>query len=286
MENCCFPLLIFIFSEVYTKGNNIKHEGRTVKTVAIPIGINPAQFEKSVNSDGVRQRIDSLRKKYESGTKLVISVDRLDYIKGIPLRLDAVEELFKRYPEYVETFRLMQVVVPSRENIEGYSRLHDEIDRRVNNVNSKFGKKGRIAFHSEPPNSDLTPTLIGSIEIQPVQSLYSSIGPEELAALYSAADACIVSSTRDGMNIVAMEYVACQQQERGNDHVPGTLILSEFAGAADLMEGAVTFNPWDAGEFAEAIHRGLSLSEEDRRERQRRMYEWVETHTRLVSFAP
>lgn len=228
----------------------VSYEHRTIKTTTCPIGIEPAEFHARLKEPKVQDRAKMLNEKYKD-VKLMVSVDRLDYIKGIPLRLDAMEAFLTRHPEYIGRVVLLQVLIPSREDVGGYQRLHDDINERVSGINSKFG----------------------GIEFSPVQLQFSSVSKDELTALYAASDVCIVSSTRDGFNVVCLEYIACQQDRHG------VLLLSEFAGAAQVLEDCVKFNPWDVTEFSEAIFQGLTMSEEEKRLRFDKLHSFVMTNT-------
>ena len=116
--------------------------------------------------------------------------------------------------------------------------------------------------------------FIGDIEYSPIQSQFSSVSKDELSALYAASDACIISSTRDGFNVVSLEYIACQQ----NRH--GVLLLSEFAGAAEVLDGCVKFNPWNIDEFSAAIFQGLTMDEDEKRQRFGKLHSFVMRNTR------
>lgn len=199
----------------------------------------------------------------------MVSVDRLDYIKGIPLRLDAIEAFLTKHPEYIGKVVLLQVVIPSREDVDEYKRLHDDINEKVSSINSKFGLSLRRLYCLSHLSQ-----YIGDIEFNPVQLQFSSVSKEELTALYAASDACIVSSTRDGFNVVSLEYIACQQDRHG------VLLLSEFSGAAQVLDDSVKFNPWDVTQFSEAIFQALTMSEEERRLRFDKLHSFVMTNTR------
>lgn len=116
--------------------------------------------------------------------------------------------------------------------------------------------------------------LTGDIEYSPIQSQFCSVSKDELTALYAASDACIISSTRDGFNVVSLEYIACQQDRRG------VLLLSEFAGAAEVLDDCIKFNPWDMNEFSEAIFRAVTMGEGERRLRFDRLHSFVMRNTR------
>jgi trehalose 6-phosphate synthase len=120
----------------------VSYECRTIRTATCPIGIEPEEFHAKLKEPKVQDRAKLLNEKYKD-VKLMVSVDRLDYIKGIPLRLDAMETFLTKHPEYVGRVVLLQVLIPSREDVEGYQRLHDDINERVSGINSKFGSSLR-----------------------------------------------------------------------------------------------------------------------------------------------
>jgi len=122
-------------------------------------------------------------------------------------------------------------------------------------------------------------TLTGDIEFSPVQSQFRHVSEDELTALYAASDACIVSSTRDGFNVVSLEYIACQQDRHG------VLLLSEFAGAANVLDDCIKFNPWDMDEFSDAIFLALTMGEEEKRLRFDKLHSFVMANTRLAKSA-
>jgi len=188
---------------------------------------------------------------------VVLSVERMDYTKGIPERLDAIDlflaDLKQRGPkEQMDTVKFIFVSVPSREGVEQYQSLREEVEGRIGRLNGKYA-----TLHNSP-----------------IKFIHGSVSPAELAALYAMARVCIVTPLIDGMNLVAKEYVACQRTTDG-DEEPGVLILSEFAGAAEELFNAVIVNPFDAQAVAHAIGEGLSMSAEERRTRMEPMRQRV-----------
>jgi trehalose 6-phosphate synthase len=210
-----------------------------------------------------------LNKRYQD-VRLIVSVDRLDYIKGIPLRIDAMEAFLTQHPEYVGKVVLLQVLIPSREAVEGYRHLHHQIDESVSRINGKFG----LCLQNHPQLIVHLTIFTGDIEYSPVQSQFSSVSKDELTALYAASDACIISSTRDGFNVVSLEYIACQQDRHG------VLLLSEFAGAAEMLVDCIKFNPWDTNEFSEAIFQAVTMDEDEKRLRFDKLHSFVMRNTR------
>jgi trehalose 6-phosphate synthase/phosphatase len=222
-------------------------EGRGVSLSALPIGIEVQGWDRLTGDARVARRIGELRERHH-GRKLIISVDRLDYTKGIPERLRTFQRLLKVSPGWRGRVTLVQVAVPSRERVPAYAELRREVAELVGDVNGDFG----------------TP------EWQPVVYMRRSVDRNELAALYAAADVAWVGPLRDGMNLVAKEYVACQ---RGGH---GVLVLSEFAGAAQELGEALRINPYDEAGTAETIVRALEMDEETRAERMAALHERVE----------
>ncbi len=212
--------------------------GRLVALEARPIGIDPAPWEALARSESVRRRVAELRG--TTGRRTIVAVDRLDDTKGIPERLRAFRHFLGTHPEWRGRASLIQVAVPSRERVPRYAALRREVNELVGEING----------------------ALGSADWNPVVYLRRSIPQPEIAALYAAADVCWVGSLRDGMNLVAKEYVACQGDGAG------VLLLSEFAGAASEMGEALRINPYDEAGTAAALERALAMPEDDRAERQ------------------
>jgi trehalose 6-phosphate synthase len=215
-------------------------EGRKVRAAAFPISIDTRSFEELARRDSVAERAEEIRDALGNPTKVFLGIDRLDYTKGIFARLRAFSELIADGVLDVEEAVFVQVATPSRERVEQYRLLRDDIDRLVGRVNGDLGRIG-----------------------QPVISyLHSSYPREEMAALYRAADIMVVTPLRDGMNLVAKEYVACRYDD------DGALVLSEFAGAADELRQAWLVNPYDINGMKAAL---LDACRADQKERTRRM---------------
>ncbi len=215
-------------------------DGRTVRAAAFPISIDAAGFETLAKSDSVATRASDIREALGNPRKIFLGIDRLDYTKGIYARLRAYSELIKDGHFDVEDAVFVQVAVPSREQVEHYRRLRDDIERLVGRINGDLGRIGRPA----------------------ISYLHSSYPREEMAALYRAADIMVVTPYRDGMNLVAKEYVACRFTD------DGALVLSEFAGAADELRQAWLVNPYDINGMKTAL---LEAYQADDKELTRRM---------------
>jgi trehalose 6-phosphate synthase len=221
---------------------------RRVKVDAFPISIDTASYDQLARRPEVRARAAEIREAVGSPAHLLLGVDRLDYTKGIDVRLRAITELLDE-GRFVDSV-FIQVATPSRENVEEYQRMRDEIEQMVGRANGDHGSIGQ----------------------PPIQYLHQPFAREELVAYYLAADAMIVTPYRDGMNLVAKEYVACRTDG------DGALVLSEFTGAAADLPQAFLVNPYDADGVKEAIVEALTTSEEDRRTRMKAMREQVFTH--------
>lgn len=210
----------------------VHFEGRDVSVQAHPLGIDPGHVETLARAAGSAPR-------GPAEPARVIGLDRLDYTKGIPERMLAVERLLERYPEFRGRFVFTQVLVPSREQVAEYRSLKRELDEMVGRINGRFSDQGW----------------------SPIRYLVRSLSPTELGNLYRHADVALVTPLRDGMNLVAKEYVAAQVDE------PGVLILSELAGAAEELQEALLVNPFDVDAVAEALHRSLTMPPDERRAR-------------------
>jgi len=212
---------------------------REVHVGVFPMGIDAASFAAPANGPEVATRVSDLRRD-AGGRRIVLGVDRLDYTKGIPRRLHAIERLLTRSPQWRDTLRFIQIAVPSRGEVDSYRRFKQHVEESVGRINGAFG----------------------TVSASPVQYVHQSISQVELVALYRAADAMLVTPLRDGMNLVAKEFVASRVDE------DGVLILSEFAGAAAELDGALTVNPYDVETVARSIERALTMTP---REKQGRM---------------
>ncbi|MBS45066.1 MAG: trehalose-6-phosphate synthase [Nocardioides sp.] len=215
-------------------------DGRTVTAKAFPISIDAAGFEQLAQTDAVADRAKAIREALGNPRKIFLGIDRLDYTKGIYARLRAFSELIRDGHFDVEDAVFVQVAVPSREQVEQYRILRDDIDRLVGRINGALGRIGKPA----------------------ISYLHTSYPREEMAALYRAADIMVVTPYRDGMNLVAKEYVACRLED------DGALVLSEFAGAAEELRQAWLVNPYDINGMKSAL---LEAYEADDKQLNRRM---------------
>ncbi|MCJ1226179.1 Trehalose-6-P synthase/phosphatase complex synthase subunit [Toensbergia leucococca] len=218
-----------------TTPNGVEFQGKIVSIGAFPIGIDPDNFTEGLKKPKVQERIATLERKFQ-GVKLMVGVDRLDYIKGVPQKLHALEVFLTEHPEWVGKVVLVQVAVPSRQDVEEYQNLRAVVNELVGRINGKFG----------------------TIEFMPIHFMHKSVSFDELIALYAVSDVCLVSSTRDGMNLVSFEYIATQQKRHG------VMVLSEFTGAAQSLNGSLIVNPWNTEELAGAIHDAVTMGDEQR----------------------
>ncbi len=213
-----------------------------------PISIDFAQVEKLAAGTDTAVRVEELRAKHGLNYKKVgIGIDRMDYIKGIPERLLAIDRFFEKYPEYLGRFIFLQLGPGSRTEIQKYQEYNQTIENLTAEINRKHGD---------------------SIW-QPVILFRSQLPPEEVVAYYQLADLCLVSSLHDGMNLVAKEFVAARSDG------DGILVLSSFAGAARELEQAVLINPYATDELADALKRALEMPQEEKSKRMERMRETV-----------
>jgi trehalose 6-phosphate synthase/phosphatase len=236
----------------------VEEGDRTVRVGAFPLGIDFAYFESLARSAPEPSR---------DRERIILGVDRLDYTKGIPERMQAFERLLECHPSYREEVTLVQVAVPSRAQVAEYRVLKRAIDELVGSINGRFA----------------TATW------SPIRYLYREIPVERLAALYRDADVALVTPLRDGMNLVAKEFVACQVLD------PGVLILSPLAGTAETMHEAICVNPYDVDATAAALHRALTMEEAERasrnlalrrREQRDSVHTWVEKFTDAALASP
>lgn len=227
------------FTEASVSGNTVRWEGRSIRVDAYPISIDVESMEALAQQDSVRERTRTLREQVGDHRKVFLGVDRLDYTKGIDIRLRAFAGLLERLGSRARDVTFIQIAVPSRESVGPYADLRTTIEQQVGRINGDFGDAG----HS------------------PVTYLYRSLPMEELISYYRAADVMVVTPLRDGMNLVAKEYVAARIE---ND---GAMILSEFTGAARELRSAHLVNPHDIDGLIDAMQNALDQPEEARRRR-------------------
>jgi trehalose 6-phosphate synthase/phosphatase len=229
-----------------SSANTINYNDRLIVSESFPMGIDDEKYSSLPKTPRVIEYIKEIKAGFK-GNKLILSIDRLDYSKGILQRLEAFELLLKLHPEYIGKISLYMIVVPSRDTVPRYRQLHDQIDKKAGNINA----------------------IYRTIDWNPVHYYYRSFDIEMLSALYSTADICLVTPMRDGMNLVSKEYVASRIK---ND---GVLILSEMAGASKELVDAIIVNPNNIGEMCRAIVQALAMPPEEQHERMQQMRQHV-----------
>ncbi|UYL10766.1 bifunctional alpha,alpha-trehalose-phosphate synthase (UDP-forming)/trehalose-phosphatase [Bdellovibrio sp. SKB1291214] len=222
-----------------------QHEGHRTQLGVYPISIESDEFKEKAESDQVRNKVEEYRRN-QSNPFVIVGVDRLDYSKGLELKLRGFQHALDKYPELRGQISLLQIAIPTREDVPAYMNIRREVEHMVGSITGAFG----------------TPSY------NPVHYVYNSVSETELLALYRSSNAILVTSKRDGMNLVAMEYVMAQDLA-----TPGSLILSEFAGAASLLSDALLINPWDVDSVADAIKKAFDMSFEERNDRMSHLQE-------------
>ncbi|MBN9297472.1 MAG: bifunctional alpha,alpha-trehalose-phosphate synthase (UDP-forming)/trehalose-phosphatase [Filimonas sp.] len=232
--------------QLQTSSNIIHYNERTVVSESFPMGIDSNKFMSLVNDRDVINERQHLEESYK-GQKIVLSIDRLDYSKGILQRLQAFDSFIQNNPEYKEKVTLYMIVVPSRDSVPQYKELRDEVDKLAGNINARYRTNNWT----------------------PVNYFYRSFPIETLSALYQLADVCLVTPMRDGMNLVCKEYVASREKDNG------VLILSEMAGASKELTDAIIVNPNNITQMSEALLEALHMPEEEQQRRMTQMRELV-----------
>jgi alpha,alpha-trehalose-phosphate synthase [UDP-forming] len=238
-------------------------EARKVRVDSFAISIPFERFETLAHQPETARQVAEIRDYYHADV-LALGVDRLDYTKGILERLRAIEIMLEIHPELQGRFTFVQISAPSRTKVHAYREMRKQIEQMVGHINGRFAARGCI----------------------PVDYRYEGYSQEELVAYYRASDLALVTPLRDGMNLVAKEYVASQVDDAG------ALVLSHFAGAHEELPDAIMVNPYDPEGMATSIHQAIEMSSEERQERMRRMrdtvrkndvYTWVERFLRALA---
>ncbi|WP_051935483.1 trehalose-6-phosphate synthase [Deinococcus sp. YIM 77859] len=222
-----------------TAGDTVSWRGQVSRVVDRPIGIEVDAYEQLAASLEVEEAADRIRRTLQ--TQILLGVDRLDYTKGIPERLEAFDAFLDQHPEARGRVTLLQIAVPSREQVESYRQLRARVEGLVGRINGKHTESGW----------------------SPIQYIYRGVPREELVAHYRAADVMLVTPLRDGLNLVAKEFTACSRD--------GVLVLSRFAGAADELPEAVQVNPYHPSGLAEALTRALAMPLDEKKARLTRL---------------
>ncbi|KAK9055945.1 hypothetical protein SSX86_027032 [Deinandra increscens subsp. villosa] len=229
----------------------VEDQGRLTRVAAFPIGIDSDRFISAIQLPQVKNHIKEFEGRF-GGRKVMLGVDRLDMIKGIPQKLLAFENFLEENPKWHDKVVLLQIAVPTRTDVPEYQKLTCQVHEIVGRINGRFGTLTSV----------------------PIHHLDRSLDFHALCALYAITDVALITSLRDGMNLVSYEFVACQASKKG------VLILSEFAGAAQsLGAGAILVNPWNVTEVASAIAYALNMPSDEREKRHHHNYKHVTTHT-------
>jgi trehalose 6-phosphate synthase/phosphatase len=223
--------------QVENQFNTIQYDTRIIRADLFPIGIDYQKFRDAIFNDIAASISNSLEEKFFN-QKIIFSVDRLDYTKGLNHRLDGYEEFLNHHPEWLERVVFILNIIPSRDFIPSYVDMRKEVEEKVSSINGRYS----------------------SLHWQPLIYRYNHLDFEELCALYQTADVALITPLRDGMNLVAKEYVASCLDK-------GVLILSELAGAASELSEAILVNPTDVTEVAESIHTALTMPLTEQRNR-------------------
>ncbi len=236
-------------SGVEPEDDGVWVDDRRVRLGVFPMGIDAAAFQQLASSRAVEEQVQMIRREAQ-GRTILLGVDRLDYTKGIPRRLLALERLLQNDASLRDRIRLIQVAVPSRDAVPSYQEISREIDQLIGRINGTYGTATSVPLHY----------------------LHQSVTQDHLVVLYRAADVMLVTPLRDGMNLVAKEYVASHTDDGG------VLVLSEFAGAADELHEAILVNPYDTRDLAAKIGEALAMPMDERARRMRAMRRRVMTH--------
>ncbi|HSM19363.1 MAG TPA: trehalose-6-phosphate synthase, partial [Hyphomicrobiales bacterium] len=228
----------------------IEAYGREISVGRFPIGIDVEAFAALAHTPEAEAQIELLRRRTIAGTH-IIGVDRLDYSKGLPDRLRAFRRLLELYPENHKAVSLMQIAPPTREDVEAYNEIREELESLAGGINGEFG----------------------DFDWTPLRYIHRRVPRHTLAARFRGSEVGRVTPLRDGMNLVAKEYVAAQDADD-----PGVLVLSKFAGAAEELHEALIVNPYDLDEVAEAMQQAITMPLKERQERHNALLDRVKRH--------
>jgi trehalose 6-phosphate synthase len=221
--------------------------GRTIVARAFPIGIDVDSFVAMAHTSAAEEAIERLNRRHLARSH-VVGVDRLDYTKGLPERMKAFRRLLELYPDKQKTVTLMQIAPPTREDVAAYTDIREELEQLSGSINGEYG----------------------DFDWTPVRYMHRNVSRERLAALFRGSEVGLVTPLRDGMNLVAKEYIAAQDE---ND--PGVLVLSRFAGAAEDLEEALIVNPYDIDDIAHALEQALTMPLDERCSRHKALFKRV-----------
>jgi trehalose 6-phosphate synthase len=221
----------------------LEYDDRLVRALAVPISVDVAQSRAAGSSPEAQAAAERLRHDLGDPDHVILGVDRLDYTKGIDLRLRAFEVMLQRHPELAGKVSFVQIAVPSREDVGEYQTIRRRVEEMVGRINGRFARASWT----------------------PINYLYRTYAFEDLVGAYLAADVMVITPLRDGMNLVALEYVATRKDNRG------ALILSEFAGAAERLTDALIVNPYDLDGLAVALYEAIIMNPEEQARRMSRL---------------
>jgi trehalose 6-phosphate synthase len=227
----------------YLGGEMYRAYGQTVRCSAFPIGIDVDEFAALTHAKESRDMYETMKREYSS-RRLLLGIDRLDYSKGIPQRVRAFRELLANYPENRRSATLIQIASPTRETVDAYGDIRRELESLCGAINGDYGE----------------------LDWMPVRYIHRMVARKRVPGLCRAAAVGLVTPLRDGMNLVAKEYIAAQDPAD-----PGVLVLSRFAGAAEQLKEALLVNPYDTHGTAETVQQALQMPLEERRERHQKL---------------
>lgn len=231
-------------------GDRIAAYGRTISVLASPIGIDVEEFAAAARTREASLQIERLNRRTVVRSHIV-GVDRLDYTKGLPERFKAFRKLLETHPEHTKTVTLMQIAPPTRVEVEAYANIRVELEQLSGAINGEFG----------------------DFDWTPVRYIHRAVPRDTLAALFRGSIVGLVTPLRDGMNLVAKEYIAAQDEDD-----PGVLILSKFAGAAEELEEALIINPYDIDDMANAMQTALKMPLDERKKRHSALLARIKRH--------
>lgn len=251
----------FLGAVVPATRDQVLYDGHDTRVIAHPISVDFQMFSEHARSEAVDRAEMDLRQRFglRPGVWVGLGVDRLDYTKGLLKRLWALDTFFSQYSEYRGKFTFLQIAIPTRSELDAYQQYRDLIRETVEEINQRH-----VAQYA--------PATIESAGWNPIELHEGRIGFDELVALYRMADLALVSSVYDGMNLVAKEYVSAQVGETG------VLLISQMAGAAEELSGAIVINPYETERVAEAIKNALEMPRDERRRRMLRMRSYLSAH--------
>ncbi|WP_243403334.1 glucosylglycerol-phosphate synthase [Sphingobacterium haloxyli] len=227
----------------------IEIDGRQIRLGALPVGVNMGKIRSIFKQPGIKKEISAALTNKSSGMSTILSVERLDYVKGPLEKIQAFGEFLEEYPEYHEKVELINICTPPSQGMKIYDDIRDEVNRAVGEINGRFA----------------------TMNWMPIQYFYRSLPFEEVVRLYAISDIAWITPLRDGLNLVAKEYVAVQGIIKG----AGTLVLSEFAGASVELPYTILTNPYDMKSMKESLLKALLMPEEERATRINRLYDQV-----------